>query len=113
MRSLYGLDHLVGELFTDRQLGSPYHLLRLGEGRRGSAPKPTAAATPVWRMTVCPCGMVEQGATAYAEAVGVYLAFAVDKGANYWSTICAWHQSRYGSCLHVWETGHSDGLGLR
>ncbi len=30
-------------------------------------------------------------ATAYAEAVGVYLAFAVDKGANYWSTICAWH----------------------
>ena len=36
------------------------------------------------------------GATAYAEAVGVYLAFAVDKGANYWSTICAWHQSRYG-----------------
>ena len=33
------------------------------------------------------------GATAYAEAVDVYLAFAVDKGANYWSTICAWHQS--------------------
>ena len=36
------------------------------------------------------------GATAYAEAVGVYLAFAVDKGANYWSTICAWHQTREG-----------------
>ena len=33
------------------------------------------------------------GATAYAEAVGVYLAFAVDKGANYWSTICTWHRS--------------------
>ena len=32
-----------------------------------------------------------RGATAYAEAVSVYLAFAVDKGANYWSTICAWH----------------------
>ena len=31
------------------------------------------------------------GATAYAETVGVYLAFAVDKGANYWSSICAWH----------------------
>ena len=31
------------------------------------------------------------GAKAYAEAVGVYLAFAIDKGANYWSTICAWH----------------------
>jgi putative DNA methylase len=36
------------------------------------------------------------GATAYAEAVGVYLAFAVDKGANYWSSLCAWHQTRYG-----------------
>ena len=30
-------------------------------------------------------------ATAYAEAIGVYLAFAIDKGANYWSSICAWH----------------------
>ena len=36
------------------------------------------------------------GASAYAEAVGVYLAFAIDKGANYWSSICAWHQTRYG-----------------
>ena len=36
------------------------------------------------------------GARAYAEAVGVYLAFAVDKGANYWSSFCAWHQTRYG-----------------
>ncbi len=36
------------------------------------------------------------GATAYADAVSVYLAFAMDKGANYWSTLCAWHQTRYG-----------------
>ncbi|KAA3609101.1 MAG: DUF1156 domain-containing protein [Planctomycetota bacterium] len=36
------------------------------------------------------------GATAYAESVGLYLAFAVDKGANYWSSLCAWHQTRYG-----------------
>jgi putative DNA methylase len=34
------------------------------------------------------------GATAYGDAVAIYLAFAVDKGANYWSTICAWHASR-------------------
>ena len=26
----------------------------------------------------------------YADAVAVYLAFAIDKGANYWSTICGW-----------------------
>ncbi len=34
------------------------------------------------------------GATAYAEAVGVYLAFAVDKCSDYWSSICSWHNSR-------------------
>ena len=32
----------------------------------------------------------------YSRAIGVYLAFAIDKGANYWSSICAWHQTRYG-----------------
>ncbi len=30
------------------------------------------------------------GARAYAEAVSVYLAFAVSKCADYWSTICVW-----------------------
>ncbi len=33
------------------------------------------------------------GATAYADAVATYLAFAVDKSADYWSTICTWHNS--------------------
>ena len=35
-----------------------------------------------------------QGARAYGEAVGVYLAFAVDKGANLWSSICGWMNDR-------------------
>ena len=30
------------------------------------------------------------GAKAYAEAVGVYLAFAVDKASDYWNTIATW-----------------------
>lgn len=34
------------------------------------------------------------GARAYAEAVGMYLGFAVDKGANYWSSLCSWHSGR-------------------
>lgn len=34
------------------------------------------------------------GATAYAQAVGVYLAFIVDKATDYWSSICTWHSSR-------------------
>lgn len=31
------------------------------------------------------------GATSYAQAVGVYSALAVDKGANYWSSLCSWN----------------------
>lgn len=34
------------------------------------------------------------GARAYAEAVSVYLAFMVDKQADYCSSICTWHSSR-------------------
>ena len=34
------------------------------------------------------------GATAYAEAVVVYLAFSIDKAADYWSTVCSWHSSK-------------------
>ena len=30
------------------------------------------------------------GATAYADAVAIYLSFAVDKCADYWSTVCSW-----------------------
>ena len=29
----------------------------------------------------------------YADAVVTYLAFALDKAANYWSTLCGWHYS--------------------
>ena len=32
-------------------------------------------------------------ADAYADAVVTYLAFAIDKCADYWSTICTWHNS--------------------
>ena len=33
-------------------------------------------------------------AQAYANSVSIYLAFAVDKGANYWSKLCAWYRSK-------------------
>ncbi len=35
-----------------------------------------------------------RGADAYADAVVTYLAFVIDKCADYWSTICTWHNSR-------------------
>ena len=31
------------------------------------------------------------GPAAYADAVAIYLAFSIDKSADYWSTICFWH----------------------
>ena len=34
-----------------------------------------------------------KGATAYAQAVMIYLALAIDKAADYWSTICFWHNA--------------------
>src|SRR5579875_3098630 len=34
------------------------------------------------------------GATAYADAVATYLAFAVDKGANIWSSVTSWMSDR-------------------
>ena len=34
------------------------------------------------------------GSTAYADAVVTYLAFVIDKCADYWSTICTWHNSK-------------------
>lgn len=34
------------------------------------------------------------GPEAYADAVATYLAFAVDKAADYWSSLCSWHSSR-------------------
>ena len=34
------------------------------------------------------------GATAYADAVVTYLAFIIDKCADYWSTICTWQPGR-------------------
>lgn len=33
------------------------------------------------------------GAKAYAEAIAVYLSFAIDKCADYWSGVCTWHNS--------------------
>jgi putative DNA methylase len=34
------------------------------------------------------------GASAYADAVGVYLAFAIDKAVNMWSSLCFWMNDR-------------------
>jgi putative DNA methylase len=86
---LYGLTKF-GDLFTDRQLTAldAFSDLVL-EARVQAKADATLVHTPD------PKSLAEggTGAQAYADAVAVYLAFAVDKGANYWSSVCAWSLS--------------------
>ena len=56
--------------------------LPTGEGRgEGALPLPTGE------------GRGEGHPLTYTQAIGVYLAFALDKCADYWSAICSWHNS--------------------
>ena len=87
---LYGINTFA-ELFSDRQLAALTTFSDLvGEARERILADAVTAGMPDDGVHLRDGGI---GATAYADAVGVYLAFAVDKGANYWSTICSWHQS--------------------
>ena len=86
----YGLT-TFGDLFTDRQLVALNTFSDLVHEARqqieadglaaGLSPDPT------------PLRDGGTGAKAYAEAVSVYLGFAVDKLADYLSSICGWHLS--------------------
>lgn len=83
----YGLT-TWGDLFTPRQLvalttfselvADAMHQVRRDALKAGLPDDPT------------PLREGGSGATAYADAVGVYLAIAVDKAADYNSTICGW-----------------------
>lgn len=89
----YGIDSF-DQLFTERQLVALSTFSSLVHETREKVKRESLLA-----------GMIDDGnglsnggsgATAYAETVGTYLAFAIDKGANYWSSVCAWHQTRDG-----------------
>lgn len=83
-----------GDYFTPRQLMALTMFSDLvAEAREHVKRDSLAAGMPDEAMALASGGT---GAAAYADAVAVYLAFAVDKGANYWSSICAWHQTRDG-----------------
>ena len=88
----YGLS-TWGDLFTPRQLVALTTFSDLVQQARERVRRDAVAAGHTDDDHLRNGGT---GATAYAEAVGVYLAFALDKGANYWSSICAWHQTRDG-----------------
>ena len=75
---LYGMTK-HRDLFTDRQLVALTTFSDLvGEARARVEDDARAA------------GLDAERARAYADAVATYLAFAVDKGADYWNTIATW-----------------------
>ena len=87
---LYGLT-TFGDLFTPRQLVALTTFSDLVTEARARVKRDAIVAGLPDDSTPLRDGGT--GAKAYAEAVAVYLAFAVDKVADYWSSICTWHVS--------------------
>jgi putative DNA methylase len=76
------------DLFTDRQLVALTTFSDLvGEVRDRARRDAVAAGLPD---DTTPLSDGGAGASAYAEAVAVYLAFGVSKSADYWSNLCTW-----------------------
>lgn len=89
--NVYGLDEFW-KLFTNRQLTALTTFSALvGEAQRKAEADAVAAGLADDGVGLADGGT---GARAYGEAVGVYLAFAVDKCSNLWSTITGWMNDR-------------------
>jgi len=87
----YGM-RTFADLFTDRQLVALTNFSDLvAETREKIAKDASAAEVLSGNDRLLSEG--GNGARAYADAVSVYLAFAVDKCADYWSSVCSWHSS--------------------
>lgn len=87
---LYGLKE-TADLFTNRQLTAMTTFSDLvQEAQQIAYADAVAAGMPDDGMGLADGGA---GALAYGQAVGVYLAFLVDKMADYHSSICSWHSS--------------------
>ena len=87
----YGM-RTFSELFTLRQLVALTTFSDLvQEAREKVLADAQQAGIPVDGISLNDGGT---GANAYADAVATYLAIALDKGADYWSTICSWHTGR-------------------
>lgn len=87
----YGLDEF-DKLFTNRQLTALTTFSALvGEAQKKAEADAIAAGLPDDGVGLADGGT---GARAYGEAVGVYLAFAVDKCSNLWSAITGWMNDR-------------------
>lgn len=88
--SAYGLS-TWGHLFSDRQMVALLTFSELVHAIGAHIERDAIAAGLA--DDKIPLRSGGTGAKAYAEAVSVYLAFAVDKCADYWSSLCSWHSS--------------------
>lgn len=87
----YGLSNYA-DLFTNRQLTALTTFSDLvAEAQAKAEEDALAAGMADDGISIADGG---SGAKAYGQAVGVYLAFAVDKGANLWSSIVGWMNDR-------------------
>lgn len=87
----YGLD-TFDKLFTNRQLTALTTFSELvGEAQKKAESDAVAAGLADDGVGLADDGT---GARAYGEAIGVYLAFAVDKCSNLWSSITGWMNDR-------------------
>jgi putative DNA methylase len=85
---VYGMDSL-GDIFTNRQLVA---LITFSDLLTEAIARVRVDGTAADRHDDSrPLRADGVGASAYAEAVGTELALSVDKSADYWSTICFWH----------------------
>lgn len=76
------------DLFTPRQLMALTTFSDLvGEARKRAQQDAVSAGLPNDGISLEDLGT---GATAYGDAIATYLAFAVDRGANYWSSLTPW-----------------------
>jgi len=86
----YGMNNF-GDIFTSRQLVA---LTTFSDLVQETHERVKHDAIQAGLPEDCPAlAEMGTGATAYAEAVAVYLAMAVDKCTDYWSEICTWHSS--------------------
>lgn len=87
----FGMDH-YDDLFTPRQLTALTTFSELvSEAQAKAEADAVAAGMKNDHLPLCNGG---DGAKAYGEAVGVYLAFVIDKMTDYHSSICSWHSSK-------------------
>ena len=93
---LYGMDE-YHKLFTPRQLTALTTFSDLVHEARELAIEDALKAgladddVPDGSVSTRPLREGGRGARAYGEAVSVYLAFGVDRGADYWSALATWH----------------------